>query len=43
MKQLGALNPRLLANDLESDELCHEGASNCEGIARYLAGHLNER
>lgn len=43
MKQLGALNPRLLANDLESDELCLEGASNCEGIARYLAGHLNER
>ncbi|KIR34774.1 hypothetical protein I352_03026 [Cryptococcus deuterogattii MMRL2647] len=43
MEQLGALNPRLLANDVESDELCLEVASNYEGIARYLAGHLNER
>lgn len=43
MEQLGALNPRLLANDGESDELCLEVASNYEGIARYLAGHLNDR
>ncbi|OXG16883.1 hypothetical protein C366_03678 [Cryptococcus neoformans Tu401-1] len=43
MDQLKTLNPGSMASAVESDELCLEGASNCEGIARHLAGHLSER
>lgn len=43
MDQLKTLNPGSMASTVESDELCLEGASNCEGIARHLAGHLSER
>lgn len=43
MDQLKTLNLGSMASAVESDELCLEGASNCEGIARHLAGHLSER
>lgn len=43
MEQLGALNPWSMISAVDNDELCLEGASNCEGIARYLAAHLSER